>query len=85
MLQAPLPMRLSVIVPAYNEEASIVELLRRVRAQSVSGVEIEIVVVDDGSKDGTLALLEKNAGLYDQLVKQGKNGGKAVAARLYVR
>jgi glycosyltransferase involved in cell wall biosynthesis len=81
MLQAPLPMRLSVIVPAYNEEGSIIELLRRVRTQSVNGVEIEIVVVDDGSKDRTVALLEQNAGLYDQLVKQAKNGGKGAAVR----
>jgi glycosyltransferase involved in cell wall biosynthesis len=81
MLQAPLAMRLSVIVPAYNEEASIVELLRRVRSQSVEGVDIEIIVVDDGSKDRTVALLEQNSGLYDQLVKQAKNGGKGAAVR----
>lgn len=81
MLEAPFPMRLSVIVPAYNEEASILELLRRVRAQSIKGVEIEIVVVDDGSKDRTVALLEENAGLYDRLVKQAKNGGKGAAVR----
>jgi glycosyltransferase involved in cell wall biosynthesis len=81
MLQARLDMRLSVIVPAYNEEASIVELLGRVRAQSIQGVEIEIVVVDDGSKDRTVALLEQNSGLYDQLVKQPKNGGKGAAVR----
>jgi glycosyltransferase involved in cell wall biosynthesis len=81
MLQAELAMRLSVIVPAYNEEASIVELLRGVRAQSVKGVEIEIIVVDDGSKDRTVALLEQNSGLYDRLVKQAKNGGKGAAVR----
>jgi glycosyltransferase involved in cell wall biosynthesis len=74
-------MRLSIIVPAYNEEASIVELLSRVRAQSVQGVDIEIVVVDDGSKDRTVQLLEQNSRLYDRLVKQGKNGGKGAAVR----
>jgi len=81
MLQAPQAMRLSIIVPAYNEEASIVELLRRVRSQSIQGVEFEIIVVDDGSKDRTVALLEQNSGLYDQLVKQAKNGGKGAAVR----
>jgi glycosyltransferase involved in cell wall biosynthesis len=74
-------MRLSIIVPAYNEEASIVQLLSRVRAQSVQGVDIEIVVVDDGSKDRTVQLLEQNSTLYDRLVKQRKNGGKGAAVR----
>jgi Glycosyltransferases involved in cell wall biogenesis len=74
--------RLSVVIPAYNEEASIVELLGKVRAQSVRGFEIEIIVVDDGSKDQTVALLEQNPGLYDEFVKQPKNGGKGAAVRV---
>ena len=74
-------LRLSVIVPAYNEEATIIAILRRVRAQSIPNVEIEIVVVDDGSKDGTLALLESHSALYDTLVKQSSNGGKGAAVR----
>jgi glycosyltransferase involved in cell wall biosynthesis len=73
--------RLSVVVPAYNEEASILTLLRKVRAQSVGGVEFEIIVVDDGSKDRTVALLEQNPDLYDVLVKQPRNGGKGAAVR----
>jgi glycosyltransferase involved in cell wall biosynthesis len=81
MLEAsPMP-RLSVIVPAYNEESSIVELLGKVRAQSIRGVDIEIIVIDDGSKDGTVPLLEQNPHLYDRLVKQPKNGGKGAAVR----
>lgn len=71
--------RVSVIVPAFNEEATIIEILREVRAQSVDGVEFEIVVVDDGSKDRTVALLEANPTLYDRLIKQAKNGGKGAA------
>ena len=39
----------------------------------------EILVVDDGSKDNTIALLEANPGLYDQLIRQPKNGGKGAA------
>jgi glycosyltransferase involved in cell wall biosynthesis len=74
-------LRLSVLVPAYNEEATILELLRKVRAQSIEGVELEVVVVDDGSRDGTVALLEANPELYDKLVKRPKNGGKGAAVR----
>jgi glycosyltransferase involved in cell wall biosynthesis len=74
-------LRLSVIVPAFNEEASIIELLGKVRAQSIRGIEIEVIVIDDGSKDRTAALLEQNPDLYDRFVKQPKNGGKGAAVR----
>jgi glycosyltransferase involved in cell wall biosynthesis len=73
--------RVSVLVPAFNEERTIVQLLERVRAQHFPGVEIEIVVVDDGSKDATIALLERRPELYDRLIKREKNGGKGAAVR----
>jgi len=69
----------SIIIPAYNEEATIVELLRRVRAQSVDGFQFEVIVVDDGSRDKTLDLLQENAKLYDRLVTQSPNQGKGAA------
>jgi glycosyltransferase involved in cell wall biosynthesis len=72
-------LRLSVIVPAYNEEATILQILGEVRKQTVEGVEFEVIVIDDGSKDATIALLEANPTLYDVLVKQPKNGGKGAA------
>jgi glycosyltransferase involved in cell wall biosynthesis len=71
--------RVSIIVPAYNEEATILQILREIRKQSVSGVEFEVVVIDDGSRDSTVALLESSPDLYDKLVKQPKNGGKGAA------
>jgi glycosyltransferase involved in cell wall biosynthesis len=74
-------LKLSVLVPVYNEEATLLTILGKVRAQSISGVEIEIIVVDDGSKDGTVPLLESNSHLYDQLIKQPCNGGKGSAVR----
>lgn len=71
--------RVSVIIPAYNEAATIIQLLREVRAQQVDDVEFEIIVIDDGSKDNTVTLLEQNSTLYDRLIKQPKNGGKGAA------
>jgi len=71
--------RVSIIVPAYNEAATIVQLLHEVRAQSVEGVQFEVIVIDDGSKDNTVALLEQNPTLFDKLIKQPKNGGKGAA------
>jgi len=72
-------LRVSVIVPAYNEEATILQILREVRKQAVDGVEFEVIVIDDGSRDQTVALLEANSNLYDRLIKQPKNGGKGAA------
>ncbi|MGE5505866.1 MAG: glycosyltransferase family 2 protein [Actinomycetota bacterium] len=72
--------RLSVVVPVYNEQKTIVEILTRVRAQKIDGVDIEIVVVDDGSKDDTPRLLEANPQLYDRMIRQ-PNGGKGAAVR----
>lgn len=76
--------KISVIVPVYNEEATILRVLETVRAQKIDGVAFEIVVVDDGSKDGTGALLEANPGLYDRLIRK-PNGGKGSAVRAGLR
>jgi len=73
--------KLSVLVPAYNEQETILELLGLVRRQSIDGVEIEIIVIDDCSKDNTLALLKANPDLYDHLVEQPTNMGKGGAVK----
>ncbi len=51
-------MKLSVVVPAYNERGTIEEILKRIQAASVPGLTQEILVVDDGSSDGTREILE---------------------------
>jgi len=50
---------LSIIIPTYNEAATIDSVLTRVFAQKVPGWEKEVIVVDDGSADGTADILEK--------------------------
>ena len=73
--------KVSIIVPAFNEEATILSTLKRIRAQEIDGVHFEVVVVDDGSTDGTISLLDANPDLYDVFVRQPSNGGKGAAVR----
>ena len=70
---------LSIIIPAYNEEATIGQLLERVRAQSVVGFRLEVIVVDDGSTDNTGQILQDDPALYDGLITLPTNQGKGAA------
>jgi glycosyltransferase involved in cell wall biosynthesis len=73
--------KVTILVPAYNEEKTIIPVLQRVNEQAVPGVSFEIVVIDDGSKDATVRLLEQNPKLYTRLVKMPRNGGKGAAVK----
>jgi len=76
----PMP-KVSVIVPAYNEEATVLDVLDRVSEQRIEGVEFEIIVIDDGSTDCTGTLLEGNPHLYSELIRLKTNGGKGAAVK----
>ncbi len=79
----PLPWErvvLSVVVPCYNEVGTVESLLRRVREVPLR---LEVIVVDDGSTDGTRDLLPslEEQGLIDKLIFHEKNAGKGTALR----
>lgn len=74
--------KVSILVPAYNEQATIVELLEKVAQQKIESVEFEVIVIDDGSKDRTVELLKARPELYTKLIKQSKNGGKGAAVKI---
>jgi glycosyltransferase involved in cell wall biosynthesis len=73
-------MKLSVVIPVYNEQNTLHEILRRVR-ESPTGLETEIVVVDDCSTDGTRDILEKLGLPGVRVFYQPQNAGKGAALR----
>jgi glycosyltransferase involved in cell wall biosynthesis len=75
-------MKLSIIIPLYNEEKTIRSVLAAVRqAPLPADMEHEIVVVDDGSKDGSAEVVE-NLNLADVvLLRHKKNKGKGAAVK----
>ncbi|MFH1499602.1 MAG: glycosyltransferase family 2 protein [Verrucomicrobiota bacterium] len=75
-------MKLSVVIPCYNERHTIRALVERVKAVDLGDVEKEIVIVDDCSRDGTRDLLRTEiAPLVDQVVYHEVNQGKGAAMR----
>jgi glycosyltransferase involved in cell wall biosynthesis len=71
---------LSVVMPVYNERDTIEGMIARVLA--VRGVRIELIVVDDGSSDGTSDILRELAKKFPFTLLHKRNGGKGSALRL---
>jgi glycosyltransferase involved in cell wall biosynthesis len=71
-------MKLSVVIPVYNEIGTIEEILKRVGSVPQ---DIEIIVVDDGSTDGTTKWLKERAGDDVKVIFHQKNKGKGAALR----
>lgn len=72
-------MKLSVIIPAYNEEKTLKSVLDEVTAKVTRlGHELEIIVVDDASKDKT-AIIAKDFGHGVRVITQQENQGKGAA------
>jgi dolichol-phosphate mannosyltransferase len=67
--------KISIIIPTYNEKDNITPLLSRV-AQALAGYDYEILIVDDGSKDGTIELASELAFKYPVkvIVRRGERG-----------
>ncbi len=72
-------MKLSIIVPVFNESSTVTEILERVKKEPIPGVEKEIVVVDDGSTDGTVQKLKKLQSKDIKIIFHNKNQGKGAA------
>ena len=72
-------MKLSVVIPCYNESASILSLIEAVKNSPVKSR--EIIIVDDGSTDGTRAILDAFEDPEVKIIFHDKNKGKGAALR----
>ena len=76
--------KLSVVVPCYNEERTLTKLINKVLQIADNTLSLEIVIVDDGSKDGSLAIahsLQKQHPETIVVLRHDKNQGKGAALR----
>ena len=78
-------MKLSVIIPVYNEEMTIGELIDRVKRVDIGNIEMEIIVANDGSTDTSAAIIENRRQSSPNLIQAYSmpiNLGKGAAIRL---
>ena len=76
-------MRLSVIIPVFNEKNTLKEIIARIKE---SPVDKEIIVIDDFSTDGTRELLQNEvAGQVDKVLYHDRNRGKGAALRTGIK
>ena len=62
-------MKLSIIIPVYNEEQTIGAIVERVLAVNLGNLESEVIIADDGSSDGTRAAIANSAWSRDPRVR----------------
>jgi len=72
--------KLSIVIPVYNEEKTILEILKRVEVVKLPNLEKEIIIIDDGSTDGTKEILKTLKQRY-QILEHSHNQGKGAALR----
>ncbi len=71
-------MKLSIVIPVYNEKNTVEELIRRVQGVD-AGLNKEIIIVDDGSTDGTGEILNRMKQPNIKVVRHSRNQGKGAA------
>ena len=70
---------LSVIVPVFNEEKTILKVLQALNKLQLEDTALEVIVVNDGSNDRTNEILAEHKNLYNLYLKNEKNQGKGAA------
>lgn len=73
-------MKLSIVIPVYNEEKTLLEILKRIEKVNINDIEKEIILIDDFSTDNTKQILKKLENKY-KVFYHKKNQGKGAALR----
>lgn len=73
-------MKLSIIIPCYNEKNTLLEIVRKVESANIGGVEKEIIIVDDASCDGTREIASRELNGHKVIFNE-KNEGKGACIR----
>ena len=74
-------MQLSILIPCFNESKYLPLILKKIEAIQIPDFSKQIIIVDDGSTDGTLDIIKKDFPQYNLIVSK-RNYGKAHAIRL---
>ena len=74
-------MILSIIIPVYNEEKTIIQILEKIKNNAPSLLKYEVIVINDGSTDQSGKLLENNKHLFDNLLVNETNRGKGFSVK----
>jgi len=76
-------MKVSILIPLYNEEKTIINILSQVQEEikKLNEFTFEVIVINDGSYDNSKKLLEENSPLYNHLISFNSNKGKGFAIR----
>ena len=74
-------MILSIIIPTYNEEHTVIEVLKKIKNDSPNLCKYEVIVIDDGSTDQSRKLLENSKHLFDKLLINETNKGKGFSVK----
>jgi glycosyltransferase involved in cell wall biosynthesis len=77
-------MKVSVIIPVFNEEKFVLQTLEEVNKQK-KNFNLEIIIIDDCSTDNTLKIIENNSNLFDKFIKNEKNYGKGKSIILGIK
>lgn len=74
-------MKLSIIIPAFNEEKTIVEVIKKVKTLNLKNIDTEIIVVDDGSTDNSKFRIQNSKLTGIKILSHKVNQGKGAAVR----
>jgi glycosyltransferase involved in cell wall biosynthesis len=73
--------KLSILIPVYNEEKTLLNILERINECKIENFDFETIIINDGSDDNTFNVIKENSDLYDKVINLDKNRGKGYAVK----